>query len=46
VTVILDPIVPNSLGARLNDDMQVVKLTKDGPAEKAGAKLSRSGGGI
>jgi len=28
-----------SLGARLGDDMQVVELSKDGPAEKAGVKL-------
>lgn len=28
-----------SLGARLGDDMQVIELLKDGPAEKAGVKL-------
>jgi len=28
-----------SLGARLDDDMQVVELTKDGPAAKAGVKV-------
>jgi hypothetical protein len=28
-----------SLGARLSDEMHVVELTKDGPAEKAGVKL-------
>jgi hypothetical protein len=33
------PIKRKSLGAELDDDMLVVKLTKDGPAEKAGAKL-------
>lgn len=28
-----------SLGARLDDAMQIVELTKDGPADKAGMKL-------
>lgn len=32
------PAKRRSLGARLNDDLQVVELTKDGPAEQAGLK--------
>jgi hypothetical protein len=33
------PIKRKSLGAELNDEMLIVALTKDGPAERAGAKL-------
>jgi len=32
------PTRRKSLGARLNDEMQIVELTKGGPAEKAGLK--------
>jgi len=33
------PVARKSLGVRLDEGMLVVELTKDGPAEKAGAKL-------